>query len=380
MRLEIRKACDDWYGAELQSGAGEGRGDVVEVAGPSGATQSTSPSPCTATSPRASSACTSTRICSICAVRDGISRCETGACRRVLCAPCALLCSGCWTTTCPYCRCVCPEDDAQGELPVRDLGIPAKPASPRCAECRRAFPVPEWRCAECGALLHQACLASHDEVCQDSELLRPGAGGPVPAPLAAALPARLRRPPSSHESRRPPSSHGSSCICDDCLDYRDDRDYELGDLDGVVSDDGSGPFVVRDAGQLNPGLDDGSFDGQEGQPFCAPSVFRHADLTKASDCVRDEPSIAKEQYKARARAPTVHRPADSFPAQPGLDFEAAPVGAIRVSTLSDPAAARRPAAAASSGPVEASPGKGRGKDKKGKKGNRPTEPGAPEEA
>ncbi len=50
---------------------------------------------------------------------------------------------------------------------MKGLGIPAKPASPRCAECRRAFPVPEWRCAECGALLHQACLASHDEVCQD---------------------------------------------------------------------------------------------------------------------------------------------------------------------------------------------------------------------
>ncbi len=63
---------------------------------------------------------------------------------------------------------------------MKGLGIPAKPASPRCAECRRAFPVPEWRCAECGALLHQARLASHDEVCQDTELLRCGTSGPTP--------------------------------------------------------------------------------------------------------------------------------------------------------------------------------------------------------
>ncbi len=197
-----------------------------------------------------------------------------------------------------------------------ELGIPAKPASPRCAECRLAFPVPEWRCAECGAILHQACLASHDEVCQDTEPLRCGTAGPTPerwirgsvachfcgmryswtnvadcevcckmfchgvsgacgyrepqsqrnwacvglpepedqvevAPTP--LPPRLRRPPSSHESRRPPSSHGSSCICDDCLDYRDDRDYELGGLDGGLSDDGSTPFEDGAAGQLNPG-------------------------------------------------------------------------------------------------------------------------------
>ena len=45
------------------------------------------------------------------------------------------------------------------------LGTPARPASPRCTECRRAFPIPEWRCSECGAALHQQCLASHDEVC-----------------------------------------------------------------------------------------------------------------------------------------------------------------------------------------------------------------------
>ena len=43
--------------------------------------------------------------------------------------------------------------------------------------------------------------------------------------------------------------------------------------------------------------------GEEGQPLYAPGVFLHTDLTKAFDCVRDEVSIAKEQYKARAAAP-----------------------------------------------------------------------------
>ena len=49
-------------------------------------------------------------------------------------------------------------------LAATSLGIPARPASPRCTECRRAFPIPEWRCSECGAALHQQCLASHDEM------------------------------------------------------------------------------------------------------------------------------------------------------------------------------------------------------------------------
>ena len=62
--------------------------------------------------------------------------------------------------------------DKRGRLPLvslagTDLGTPARPASPRCTECRRAFPIPEWRCAECGAALHQQCLASHDEICME---------------------------------------------------------------------------------------------------------------------------------------------------------------------------------------------------------------------
>ena len=222
---------------------------------------STSPSPCKATSLRPGLGCASIRVCSICGARDGILRCEIGLCRRVPCASCALLCHACWTTSCPCCRCLCPEDDVRAEVPmkglaIRDefrpgtrlgprvcercflpffsdldffvcvsclrgicgvcaegcfdclrafchghcrcfcsrpadasvqpravtgLGIPAKPASPRCAECRLAFPVPEWRCAECSALLHQACLASHDEVCQGPELFRCGTRGPAPA-------------------------------------------------------------------------------------------------------------------------------------------------------------------------------------------------------
>ncbi len=60
-----------------------------------------------------------------------------------------------------------------GERMTGRCGVPSKPAAPRCAECRLAFPVPLWRCAECGAILHQACLASHDEVCQDKEDIPP---------------------------------------------------------------------------------------------------------------------------------------------------------------------------------------------------------------
>ncbi len=56
-----------------------------------------------------------------------------------------------------------------GRLPLMSLmtglGIPAPPASPRCTECRKAFPIPEWQCSECGAVLHQQCMASHDEIC-----------------------------------------------------------------------------------------------------------------------------------------------------------------------------------------------------------------------
>ncbi len=75
------------------------------------------------------------------------------------------------------------------------------------------------------------------------------------------------------------------------------------------------------------------------------------------------------------------RPAGSLPAQIGLDPEVAQVEAIGRSTSSEPApaAAQRPEAAAPSDPVEASPDADQGKDKKGKKGNQPTEPGAPEE-
>ena len=74
----------------------------------------------------------------------------------------------------------------------------------------------------------------------------------------------------------------------------------LGGLDGVLSDDDSGPFVPGAAGQDSLGLEDGSLDGQEGQPLDAPGVFLHDELVNASDCVREEVSIAKEEHKARA--------------------------------------------------------------------------------
>ena len=45
--------------------------------------------------------------------------------------------------------------------------------------------------------------------------------------------------------RRPPSSHGSSCICDDCLDYRDDCECYVGARDDSDGSDGCDGYVGR---------------------------------------------------------------------------------------------------------------------------------------
>ena len=135
---------------------------------------------------------------------------------------------------------------AQAQQPAAANAAPAGvPQPPPLRRAHHDMPVPESP---------PAASAAPPQPAQPSNLFNPRATGPpfsaapaaetdpigpmatsfpmfrsgttATAPMATPLPARLRRPPSSHGSRRPPSSHGSSCICDDCLDYRDDRDYE----------------------------------------------------------------------------------------------------------------------------------------------------------